>query len=83
MSISVWFICISILVMKDQRSQYTDIVFTSSTSCNKLIPILERIFSIYGLPEFIISDNRPPFQSHQVATYFRGKGVTYHGVTPL
>ena len=34
-----------ILLTIDQRSKYPEIDFTSSTSCNKLMPILERIFS--------------------------------------
>ena len=72
-----------ILVMIDQRSKYPEIGFTSSKACNVLIPILERIFSIYGIPEIIVSDNGPPFQSHQLATYFRQKGITHHKITPL
>lgn len=72
-----------ILVMVDQRSKYPEIDFTSSTSCNKLIPILERIFSIYGIPEIIISDNGPPFQSSQLAIYFKQKGINHHRITPL
>ena len=43
-----------ILVMIDQRSKYSQTDFTSSTCCNKLIPILERIFSIYGIREIIV-----------------------------
>ena len=50
-----------ILVMTDQRPKYPEIDFTSFTSCNKLIPILEKIFSIYGIPELTISDNGPEF----------------------
>ena len=52
-----------ILVMIDQRSTYPEIDFTSLTSCNKLIPILERIFSTHGIPELIISANGPEFVS--------------------
>ena len=57
--------------MIDQISKYPEIDFTSSVSCKKLIPILGRIFSIYGIPEIVESDNGPPFQSHALATYFR------------
>ena len=48
-----------------------------------MIPIIERIFSIYGIPEIIVSDNGPPFQSHQLATYFRQKYITHDRITPL
>ena len=74
-----------ILVITDQTLQYSKKDFTSSTSCNnKLIPILERIFSTYGILEIIVSHNEPHFQSHQLATYFSQKGITHHGIiTPL
>ena len=68
--------------MIDQRSKYLEIEFTSSMSCN-MSSILERIFSIHGILETILSDNGPPFQSHQLATYFRQKGITHHRITPL
>ena len=69
--------------MIDQRPKYLVTDFTSSTSCNKLIAILERIFSIYGIPEISVSDYGPPFKSHQLAAYFKQKGITHYRITPL
>ena len=69
--------------MIDQRSKYPEIDFISSTSCIKLIPVLERIFNINGIPEIIVSDYGPPLQSHQLASYFRQKGIIHPRITPL
>ena len=48
-----------VLAVIAQRS----VKFVTNTSANQLTPCLERMFSIYGIPETIVTDNGPPFKS--------------------
>ena len=51
-----------ILAMMDQRSRYPVVAFTNSTSAKNLISIFNRVFSYFGYPENIISDNGSTIQ---------------------
>ena len=70
-------------VIIDQRSKFPEAEFLTSTSAEQLIPSLQRIFSTYGLPKTVISDNGPPFKSHALKTYFQQKNVSHRRITPL
>ena len=59
-----------VLAMIDQRSRYPVIAVTGSTSAMSLIKILTQVFSQYGLPLKIISDNGPSFTSCELKCYF-------------
>ena len=59
-----------VLAMIDQHSRYPVIAVTSSISAMSLIKILTQVFSQYGLPLKIISDNGPPFISCELKSYF-------------
>ena len=50
---------------------------------NSLKPVLEKIFSIYGIPDNLISDNGPPFSSIEFRNYMIEKGVNHKRITPL
>ena len=62
-----------IFVIIDQRSRYPDVEFVHSTAATMLIPRLNRIFSTYGNPENIVSDNGSLYflQVHSKNTYKR------------
>ena len=59
-----------VLAVIDQHSRYPVIAVTSSTSAISLLKILTQVFSQYGLPLKIISDNGPPFTSCELKSYF-------------
>ena len=48
------------LVLWDQYSRTPVVEFVSSTSSECTVPIMEKIFTTYGIPEEIKSDNGPP-----------------------
>ena len=52
-----------VLVVIDEYSRFADIDFTTSTSAKATIPKLDRIFSLYGIPLQLKSDNGAPFNS--------------------
>ena len=72
-----------ILVLIDQRSRFPEIEILSSTNATQLIDTLEKKFSVYGLPNVVISDNGPPFKSNEVKAYMQQNSIKHRRVTPL
>ena len=53
-----------------------------TTSAAAVIPILDKIFSMFGIPEECKSDNGPPFQSRESAEYAKTQGFRHRKITP-
>ena len=47
----------------DDMSRYPVVEPVKSTSINHVLPVIDRIFSMFGVPEIVKSDNGPPFQN--------------------
>lgn len=69
--------------MTDQRTNYSDVELIRSTSAKNVIFVLEHFFSLYGIPNKIISGNDPPFPSCEVQEYFAAKGIKPNIINPL
>lgn len=54
-----------------------------STTSEKIMKTLERIFMIHGLPLSITSDNGPQFVSSEFERYFGYCGIRHRKTTPL
>jgi len=54
----------------------------SSTSARTVIPVFDRIFSEFGIPETFGSDNGPPFQGHEFKRYCEYMGIRHQRATP-
>ena len=50
-----------LLVIMDDMSRYPVVEPVKSTSISHVLPVLDRIFSMFGVPEIVKSDNGPPF----------------------
>ena len=70
------------LVLWDQYSRMPIVEFVSTTSVECVVPRLEKIFTTYGVPEEIKSDNAPPFNGKRFADYDEEQGFKHHKVTP-
>ena len=57
------------LVVVDYFSRYYEIEILFSTTSEKIIESLERIFMIHGLPLSVTSDNGPQFVSNEFEKY--------------
>ena len=55
----------------------------STTSAAAVIPRLEKIFCMFGIPEECKSDNGLPFQSREFAEYAETQGFRHRKITPL
>ena len=71
-----------LLVVVDDFSRFPEVEIVPSTSALHVIPKLDRIFSSYGVPEIVRTDNGPPFQSHAFADFAQYLGFTHRRVTP-
>ena len=53
-----------------------------SLSTSAVVITLEHVFSQYGIPHVLISDNGPPFSGQLFTSYLAQQGIQYRRVTP-
>jgi hypothetical protein len=71
------------LVLIDKRTRYPVVEEISSTSFKLTKEKLKQIFSTYGTPNILISDNGPPFNSHDFEDFAKEEGFKHHRITPI
>ena len=71
-----------LLVVVDDGSHFPVCRVLSSTAANKVIPVLNNIFSEFGVPANLKTDNGPPFNSSAFADYATQQGFRHQKVTP-
>ena len=71
-----------LLVVVDEYSRYPVVKRVTSTAAKHLIPILDDIFASFGIPEIIRSDNGPPFNGEEFASYCKHQGIKHQPATP-
>ena len=49
-------------MVTDDYSRYPVVEYVNTTSSHHVVPVLDKIFSMFGVPEIVISDNGSPFQ---------------------
>ncbi|XP_014678888.1 PREDICTED: uncharacterized protein K02A2.6-like [Priapulus caudatus] len=59
----------NVLLLVDEYSRFPFIEPIRSTAAQCVIPKLDRIFSTFGTPETVKSDNGPPFDGHEFAKF--------------
>ena len=72
-----------LLVIVDEFSRYPVVEITRSTAADTVIPVVDKVFSLFGFPEVIKSDNGPPFQGHAWKVFLKECGVRHRRITPL
>uniref|UniRef100_A0A914DXM4 RNA-directed DNA polymerase n=1 Tax=Acrobeloides nanus TaxID=290746 RepID=A0A914DXM4_9BILA len=65
----------------DAKSKYPIIIPMKVTTASDVIRILELIFTDFGIPITIVSDNGPPFGSENLKMFFQRYGIK-HVKTP-
>jgi hypothetical protein len=72
-----------LLVWIDDYSRYPEVEFVPSTSCQNVVPVMEKIIATHGIPTVIRSDNGPPFNSNSFAIFCKEKDIKHRRITPL
>ncbi|KAL1249314.1 hypothetical protein QQF64_020319 [Cirrhinus molitorella] len=63
------------LLIVDVHSKLVEIFPTQLTNAEKTISILRHLWSAYGLPKELVSDNGPPFTSREFEEFLKNNGV--------
>jgi len=71
-----------LLLITDNYSRYPVVEIVKSTSATTVIPKLDKVFSEFGVPDIVRSDNWPPFNSKEFATFADDLGFKHRKVTP-
>jgi hypothetical protein len=73
----------TVLLMVDDYSRFPFVEPVSSTSAPAVIPKMDQIFSTFGTPEIVKSDNGPPFNGDDFAKFADTLAFKHRKVTPL
>lgn len=57
------------ILIVDAYSKYIEVKWMRKTDANSVITVLNQFFGFFGLPEKLVSDNGPPFQSRTFIRY--------------
>ena len=66
----------------DQFSKYPIVEVCKSTSWEHMKPQLQRITSLWGYMDTLVTDGGPPYDSHKFKQYMEDKGIYHHICTP-
>ena len=65
------------MVVVDAYSNFPEIIKMTTTTAIATINTLPDIFSPYGLPEIMVSDNGPQFIASEFQQFCRNNGIMY------
>ncbi|KAK9707643.1 Integrase core domain [Popillia japonica] len=70
------------LLIIDSCSRWLDVYIMKGTDANKTIEKLRHSFAIFGLPEEVVADNGPPFNSAEFHRFCRTNGIKITNTPP-
>ena len=65
------------LIVVDSHSKWPEVLPIKKTTAEATIIELLRLFSCYGLPEQLVSENRPQFVSEEFRAFLKGNRVKH------
>ena len=71
-----------LLVVIDRYSRFPEVEIISSTKAPVIIPRLDKIFAVHGIPAILRSDNGPPFNGEEYSRYLQTLGIKAEWSTP-
>ena len=70
------------MVIVDAHSKWLEVVPMSTTTTEKTLDVLRSMFARYGLPEQLVSDNRPQFISSEFERFMKVNGIKHIRTSP-
>ena len=64
-----------LLAVLDGCLRYPIAEIQKKTDAPALIPRLDKIFALFGIPKEVVSDNGPPFNSYEIKKFMRANGI--------
>ncbi|XP_040070280.1 uncharacterized protein K02A2.6-like [Ixodes scapularis] len=71
-----------LLVIIDEQSRFPVLEVVRSTSAKQILPRLRKTFALFGTPDVVKSDNGPPFNGKDVASFAAELNFHHRKVTP-
>jgi hypothetical protein len=71
-----------LLIVVDTFSKWLEVFIMKSTTSTKTIECLRTLFSSYGLPEELVSDNATCFSSYEFKEFLQKNGVRFKLIPP-
>ena len=72
-----------LLVVVDEFSRYPIVEVVRSTSVETVIPVMDKVFSLFSFPEVVKTDNGLPFNGRIWKSFLKECGVYHRKITPL
>ncbi|XP_059048821.1 uncharacterized protein K02A2.6-like [Achroia grisella] len=70
------------IIIVDANSKWLDAALIRSTSAIDTIQYFRKLFSIFGLPVQLVTDNGPPFQSHEFNDFCKKNTIRHTTASP-
>ena len=64
-------------VIVDAHSKWAEVIEMKSTTAAATITELRRLFTTYGLPEQVVTDNGPQFSASEFSSFLKSNGVKH------
>ena len=71
-----------VLVLTDEYSRYPVTRIVRSTAAVTVIPVVDELLSMFGIPDVLKTDNGPPFNSDDFYKYSKHVGFHHRRITP-
>ena len=71
-----------IIVITDLFSKFPIVRITKSTTYQVISTILDDLFSLFGYPNKMTTDNGPPWDSHEFEAFFKSRGIKHNPSIP-
>ena len=65
------------LILVDAHSKWPEVIHMTSTTSSATIRELRKIFTTFGLPEQLVSDNGPQFVSAEFSQFLKGNSIKH------
>ena len=72
-----------LVVIVDEFSRYPVVEAVKSLKAETIIPVFDRTFALFGVPDKMKTDNGPPFNSEEFKRFAHTLGFHHQRVTPL
>jgi transposase InsO family protein len=69
-------------IITDDYSRYPVVKTVKSTSANMVIPRVDKVFSEFGIPDVVKTDNGPPFNSREFQSFAQTLCFKHRQITP-
>ena len=70
------------LIIVDTCSKWPQVIAMTSTTAERTVDILRSLFSRYGIPDQIVTDNGPQFTAEEFNKFCLGNGIKHTLTAP-